>query len=160
MVIIKCCKCNKEKPETEFAVFHGRRNRSCKDCRGYHNTFYKENKDGYKDKRRQYYIDNKKAHRERAYKNHLKRKYGLSLEQLTAMLATQKNKCLICGALFRKTDKWDSPCVDHEHTTGKVRGVLCRGCNISLYWLESGMAAKAEKYLSRFKEVGNKESPR
>lgn len=39
------------------------------------------------------------------------------------ILKKQKNKCAICG---RKNQAW---CLDHDHETGRIRGVLCRGCN-------------------------------
>ena len=54
------------------------------------------------------------------------------------LLEKQKNKCWICGADFsdayynykkRKTAPKHSPVLDHNHDTGKVRGVLCSGCN-------------------------------
>ena len=51
------------------------------------------------------------------------KKYGLTVEQYETMLAGQKGRCAIC----RKTLK--TPCVDHCHATGKVRGLLCKHCN-------------------------------
>ena len=58
-------------------------------------------------------------------------KYGLTPETYEAMLAEQDGRCAICG-----TTEWrsrsDHPHVDHCHDTGKVRGLLCRGCNNGL----------------------------
>ena len=53
--------------------------------------------------------------------------YGLSIEDYNKMLLLQKNKCAICQSEFIKT-----PHVDHCHDTGKVRGLLCKVCNVSL----------------------------
>jgi hypothetical protein len=57
--------------------------------------------------------------------------YGLSEEDYYLMLDDQDNKCAIC-----KTDRWagkfDVPNVDHNHDTGKVRGLLCADCNFGL----------------------------
>lgn len=55
-------------------------------------------------------------------------KYGLSEVEWTEMLAKQSNLCAICGG----KDAGKVLCVDHDHTTGKVRGMLCGNCNIGL----------------------------
>ena len=53
--------------------------------------------------------------------------YGLSSEKYDAMLLAQENACAICHISFDGT-----PHVDHDHTSGNVRGLLCHGCNIGL----------------------------
>lgn len=75
--------------------------------------------------------------------------YGLSTDMYMSMLASQEDKCKICG------EHMNEPHVDHSHTTGKVRGLLCTRCNVML-----GMAldntktlASAIKYLSIHTEV-------
>lgn len=61
----------------------------------------------------------------------LRWKYGITLEQFEARLEAQKHRCAIC-----KTADWggkhDTPNVDHDHTTGEIRGMLCHGCNAGL----------------------------
>jgi len=54
-----------------------------------------------------------------------RRKYGISQEVFDEMLADQGERCLIC----RRKRKL---CVDHDHETGEVRGLLCQQCNIGL----------------------------
>ena len=49
--------------------------------------------------------------------------YNISLEDYNKMLINQNNKCDICRIGFNNL------VVDHCHTTGKVRGLLCNGCN-------------------------------
>ena len=60
----------------------------------------------------------------KAYK--LKTLYGLTTEQFSAMIVEQNSVCKICSCHL------DKPQIDHCHTTGKVRGLLCRSCNTSL----------------------------
>lgn len=52
------------------------------------------------------------------------RKYNLSDEQYSILLNQQKGKCIICGEIPTS--------IDHNHETGKVRGVLCLNCNLGL----------------------------
>jgi hypothetical protein len=61
-------------------------------------------------------------------RSHLKRKYG-TIEQYDAMLEAQGGGCCIC----RRPPREDiSLHVDHDHSTGKVRGILCFRCNNAL----------------------------
>lgn len=50
--------------------------------------------------------------------------YGLSLEDYAALLHEQNYQCGICKKQFTQTAN-----VDHNHDTGKVRGLLCHNCN-------------------------------
>ena len=63
-----------------------------------------------------------------ARERHLIRKYGVTLSDYDAMLAAQEGKCAICLAPEATQFKGVFH-VDHCHTTGAVRGLLCRGCN-------------------------------
>jgi hypothetical protein len=74
----------------------------------YMNEYRKRNEDGY---RTRYYIGT------------LKRKYGLSLAQFDALRTAQGNACAACKEPLVKL------CVDHDHATMKVRGILCDACN-------------------------------
>lgn len=67
----------------------------------------------------------------RAMRNwHLKKKYGISLEQFEFMLRQQGFACAVCGSGDTGSGlDWN---VDHCHATGKVRGLLCTGCNTGL----------------------------
>lgn len=66
----------------------------------------------------------------------VKRRYGITLEQYNEMKEAQNNVCLLCGNpetdVDKRTNKVRDLAVDHCHTTHKVRGLLCRGCNQGL----------------------------
>ena len=62
-------------------------------------------------------------------RSHLKRKYGMTIEQYDAMLEAQGGGCFICGRPPREDISLH---VDHDHSTGKVRGILCFCCNNAL----------------------------
>ena len=63
----------------------------------------------------------------------LKKVYGITIEQYDAMHAAQEGKCSICGdgerAVNTKTGLPRDLAVDHCHTAGKVRDLLCASCN-------------------------------
>lgn len=58
------------------------------------------------------------------------------------MLLSQDGKCLIC-----KKEK-NKLCVDHNHDTGKIRGLLCVKCNSNLGWHECYLK-EINKYLNK-----------
>jgi hypothetical protein len=62
------------------------------------------------------------------------------------MFRAQKGRCRICGGLPDATGRL---CVDHNHATGKVRGLLCRLCNAGLGAFRDNVKCVAEalKYL-------------
>lgn len=53
----------------------------------------------------------------------------MSPEQYTNLLASQNNRCKICGKYCPEDENFP---VDHNHRTGEVRGILCTSCNIGL----------------------------
>jgi hypothetical protein len=79
------------------------------------------------------------------------RKYGLTPEDYEVMLQSQDGRCAICGT--------DEPGhvenrlfdVDHDHVTGKVRGLLCQHCNMGMgqFGDDSDRLRKAADYLER-----------
>jgi hypothetical protein len=60
-----------------------------------------------------------------------KEKYGITLKQKKEMIINQNYKCLSCGLDLRLLCP-KGVCIDHDHVTGKIRGILCSGCNRSL----------------------------
>lgn len=70
-----------------------------------------------------------------------KYKYGLSEEDVRAMLAHQGGGCGICARPLDldATDKNSKVAVDHDHETGEVRGLLCQRCNAGIGMLMEDM---------------------
>jgi hypothetical protein len=62
---------------------------------------------------------------DKAYFAGVLKKYGLTREQYEAILAFQGGKCAIC----LNEPKTRRLAVDHDHTTGQIRGLLCMNCN-------------------------------
>lgn len=56
----------------------------------------------------------------------LKHRYGIDLDIYNTMIKKQNNKCALCLKLL-KLDR--STHVEHDHLTGKVRGIVCSSCN-------------------------------
>ena len=69
------------------------------------------------------------AKRRSAY---LMKTYNITLDTYHIMLAEQGGKCKICGALSPQTAWGELFRVDHCHKTGRIRGLLCDGCNMGL----------------------------
>jgi hypothetical protein len=67
-----------------------------------------------------------------------KRKYGVTEDEVNLMYKLQKGKCLLCGAdIILGTRGLEGAYVDHNHKTGKVRGLLCLICNLRVGQIEA-----------------------
>ena len=63
----------------------------------------------------------------------LKHAYNLTLEEYYKILESQNGKCAICGRERAAFKNMKLPlCVDHDHSTKKIRGLLCESCNIMI----------------------------
>ena len=93
------------------------------------------NKQGQINIRHNWYLDNIDTIKKRRDKNPnnartqrkavLKKKYGLTFESYFQILEKQNGRCAICRQPIKLH-------VDHDHRTGKVRGLLCSNCNMAL----------------------------
>lgn len=61
----------------------------------------------------------------------LYRKLGVCVTDYAEMLTRQQGKCAVCGCTLNSS-RYTKFAVDHCHTTGKVRGLLCTQCNTAL----------------------------
>jgi hypothetical protein len=88
----------------------------------------------------------------RADKNtKLKIKFGITLEQYEEMLERQSGVCWIC----KRPEPTRALAVDHDHTTGAVRGLLCTACNNMLGTARENVDAlkRAIRYIEEFKPL-------
>jgi len=124
-----CRLCNQKKDISRFSIRNketGSRRTECKDCLNIrrksqksYGKWHKENKERLS-----------KYNRE----HRLKTKYNMTIQQFNDLLTLQGGKCAICETKNPKTSKknesgWH---VDHCHSTGVVRGILCACCNPAL----------------------------
>lgn len=88
-----------------------------------------------KENRRRNYELNKEKNTEYSTWYNRKRKLGITKENYIELLEEQKGVCSICKQTCTK-----SLAVDHDHTTGKIRGLLCNSCNRGLGYLKDSVA--------------------
>lgn len=145
-----CSKCGVEQPLDQFYRAKGTHDGLRGDCKS---CFQARAKARYPlvreeaiERSRQWRLDNIERFREnqrrmrakpefkvKSRAGHLKRKYGITIEQYDAMLVAQGGGCAICQ---RPPSDSISLHVDHDHETGRIRGLLCFRCNNSLGDLE------------------------
>lgn len=84
--------------------------------------------------RKAYMKDHRKAFPRAWRESHLMSNFGITLSDYAALAAEQDNKCAICAnpETEMRNGKVKALAVDHDHATGKVRGLLCVACNTGL----------------------------
>ena len=110
---------------------------TCKTCQKAH---YKQWKLKNPEYHRRWLLKNKDHVRDKTFK----RNFGISLTDYESMFQIQKGLCFICEKTCPTGHKL---AVDHCHTTGKIRSLLCLTCNALLGYLEN-RAIPIEKYLN------------
>lgn len=137
----RCSTCKVVKPLSEFNKNRYNKNGHHHHCRPGHRQRQRQRRDP-----------------AQARRTMLRWKYGITPEQWDVMHEAQGGRCAICGT--------DSPQptgkakdgqfhVDHDHVTGKVRGLLCRNCNTVLGLVEESafVLESAIQYLASHKEM-------
>lgn len=129
----RCPHCDQTLPLTQFYVNRSKSSTGfqtyCKKCI---NARYADYQKRYRDSHRQEARDRAKAwndsHSEHRRNWHLFKNFGVSHDWYEKTLADQGGGCAICGS---KTSRGNRKYlhVDHDHATGKVRGLLCGPCN-------------------------------
>ena len=140
-----CSKCETDKPLTEFYKSHNKQS--------------KPNPMGYKShcktcvkKQRNEYYKTPEGHKYQIEKSWRDKGMLFTTEEYQELLEEQAYGCAICGV---KSNKNGSRfCVDHNHSTGSIRGLLCHDCNTTLgkFNDEVEMFYKAIDYLEKYNE--------
>ena len=89
----------------------------------YNRAYYRANKERILAQTKAYRL----AHVDQNRNARLQRQYALTLVEFDRLLAEQNGQCAICGT--DKPGRYGRFCVDHDHRSGKVRGLLCHNCN-------------------------------
>jgi hypothetical protein len=107
---------------------------------------HKEERKEYK---KHYYKKNDELFKKKYKRNDLKRKFGITQEEYNIIYESQNGCCLICGSHSNTHNK--ALAVDHNHTTGKIRGLLCAKCNqgLGLFRDDINILTKAIDYLQK-----------
>jgi len=126
-----CPRCTRVLPLDYFSHTRGKKNNAphCKDCCNDMSAKRRLTEES-KLNRREYYQKRK----ETLKNSKLLRQYGISLAKYRELLDKQNGKCIICGktAIDNKKDL----AVDHDHKTGKIRGLLCNNCNVAVGFMQ------------------------
>ena len=114
--------------ETLETPFYNSTNNRCKSCTQKYAKAYRQRPDV---KKRESLRNKERiaSGAKRAY--HIKNTYGLTPEKYDEMLAAQGGVCAICKSEDTK-HKSNYFNIDHDHSTGEVRGLLCGSCNTAL----------------------------
>jgi hypothetical protein len=92
----------------------------------------------------------------------LTRRYKITMEQFTKMISDQDSKCAICNVDLvianPSKDKVNTMHIDHDHNTGKIRALLCKGCNVGLGFFKDNQERlqKAAEYLNKYFNMSDK----
>lgn len=172
--LIKCPVCLVNKAKTDYRILFNKKYpdrlisvKYCNDCkkqrqkqqnRKQREIYNRENKEfiiqqrkisylKHKEKRNNYSKEYNKKHPRTAKNTEKKYKYGITQSQYEQMVINQQNKCAICNnpPISFKPVLY----IDHCHTTGKVRGLLCHFCNAGIGMLKDNpdLLRKAITYL-------------
>ena len=125
----------------------------------YKAKYYQEHKECSRELRRQWNINNperyrasytetpeKKEHRRRRL---IEKKYGLSYKDWEGLWYSQDGRCAICDKFI---DDLKDICIDHNHKTGEIRGLLCKECNLGIgcFLDDPELTKLATEYLKSF----------
>ena len=136
----ECCRCHKEKDLSEFYNDKTRpsgKAYACKSCRA-----------DYLKVRRDHKVK-ECANYSKIYK--MAKKLGLTFVEVknwfNKQWMKQQAQCAICGKVF-----CDDDCIDHDHITLKLRGLLCNHCNLGIGFLQDSsiICKNAKNYLEDF----------
>ena len=166
----KSCKaCRQTKSLSEFYT-KGKSGHTarCKECHNRSRAVYRvtakekvnAKKREHYERCRESYLAYNRSDKRRAsvFKWKLEKQFGITVEQFDEMLRKQGGACAVCGRPPTEINGHRHKHrlhVDHDHATGRVRGLLCNSCNVAIGCLKDdiGVLYAAIDYLSYPKEA-------
>lgn len=131
-----------EKYQAQLKASREWKKRNAEKLKAYQKLWRAENAEKVRRDKAQWDIDNREHRKEYAkqYKTkrpdyfvrkHLDYSYGITLEEYETMRESQRGRCAVCGKHEEETQR-KRLFVDHSHSSGKIRGLLCQQCNTAL----------------------------
>ena len=150
---LECTSCGCSKPVQNYYLKNGSFRQPCKECiRRSSREWKKKNQEKCRIDRHVFYLANKQHEISQATDYSRRKLYGVSSKQYVEILQNQEFLCAICGASYLQYKKGLH--LDHNHKTGKVRGLLCHNCNVHVLRVVEEfecLIPKAKEYLQRSK---------
>ena len=155
-----CTSCLLLKPLKEYHRDSSKkdgRHSQCKNCHSVRNKIRRKNNPEYVEKCRQrskeYRLNSPEVYKASVRNSTLKKKYGIGITEYNLILKQQGGSCAICNSRDTKVSWSNNLHVDHDHNTGKIRGLLCQPCNVSLGKMNDSpsLLRKAADYIEKNK---------
>jgi hypothetical protein len=127
----RCSACKRKLPIIEYPKDSSRKDGLSYKCRKCQNAV---NKKSYFDHLQQRLAQYK--HYDQTVK--LYKKFSITPEEWDKLYSEQNGRCKICGK--HQIEEGKRLAVDHNHLTGRIRGLLCTSCNTKLGWLENNLS--------------------
>lgn len=165
-----CTKCNERLPLDSFyrnpSIRPDGVRKHCKPCRNaYRRAAHAANPHKireYKRMENKYKVNERakryrKENRDKFKGYHLKKEFGLTLEDFNSLLVQQDGVCAICREPEKSVHKSGTPkdlSVDHDHKTGAIRGLLCWVCNTGIGKLRDSpdLLRTAANYIEKYRK--------
>lgn len=142
----RCVSCKKDLSESEFSLDSRSKDLLKPDCKSCRSAYMKNRRAKNPDKLRVQSRTWAKNNPDKVLDSHYRAKYDISLDQFNQMCQDQEHKCFLCDKIPK-----GKLVVDHDHSTGKIRGLLCRSCNGALGVLGDSLSKinKVVQYLEK-----------
>jgi hypothetical protein len=159
-----CCACRQRKPDSEFRKDQRTKDGiayRCRDCAYEIEKKWRKNnieraRDNARGVQRRAYAKDPEKYRDMLRRSRMRTIHGLEYEDFLAMLAAQNWQCKICAKhltvrVRNYPRKGNVACVDHNHETDEIRGILCNHCNrgLGLFGDNAETLITAAEYLRR-----------
>ena len=138
--------------ELNKKYYHNNIEKIRKKHRLYKKEYYIKNREKCIAQSREYKRTHKEQIKEYDKKHSLRYHYGLSIIEFNNILLAQNNRCAICNEPLDLQNSKNVH-IDHDHKTGKIRGILCQKCNLAIGLLRDNpeYTKRATEYLERDK---------